>query len=337
MRVLAVLALCTALPLSAAAQKGKGGEKPKSSAAGSGGPDLPSKLGLSKPVATVNGTAIPLSLYVDRLSLRYGPEVREQLIQEALLRQEAKRRNITATAADIDTLVKKAYDETVQKVGDEKKLAVQLDQTRHWTPAEFKAVMRSEAEVQVLRRKLAEALVKPEEIKDEEIDQRYQQRLQAFTLPDTLKMSHILIRRPTDGDPEKDKAARDKAAALLKRIQEAKGVNFEPLARQMSEDEVSKPVGGKIPSDIVRGQHPFGAAFEATVFNAPLGVVSEVISTPLGYHIIRVDAKKPGRTLPLSEVKEQVRTSLLTERREQKLDELFLQLRTRAQVQTGKF
>src|SRR3954447_16177346 len=126
MRVLALLALCTALPLSAAAQKGKGGEKPKSPAAG-GGPDLPSKLPLTKAVATVNGTAIPLSLYVDRLSLRYGPEVREQLVQEALLRQEAKRRNITATAADIDALVKKAYDETVQKVGDEKKLAVQLD------------------------------------------------------------------------------------------------------------------------------------------------------------------------------------------------------------------
>jgi len=340
MRAPFTLALSAALAAAAgAAPKAKPAApaaKPTASSP-AGGPDLPSTLPLTGPVAVVNGEAIPISLYVDRLSLRYGPDVRESLIQEVVVRQEAKRRGISASAAEIDGVVQRTYSETVRKVGDESKLADELKRTRGWTPSDFKAVIRREADVQVLRAKLAEALVKPTEVKDEEIEKRYSENREAFVQPDTVRISHILIRRPAGGDAQKEAAAKARAEELLKRVSDARGANFDALAKQMSEDAVTGPTGGKLPTDIVRGQHPFGAAFEATVFNAPAGLVEQVIATPMGYHVIRVDSKKAGRTLPLTEVKEQLRTSLLTERRDQKLDELFLKLRTTAKINTGKF
>jgi parvulin-like peptidyl-prolyl isomerase len=109
------------------------------------------------------------------------------------------------------------------------------------------------------------------------------------------------------------------------------------VAREKSEDSATAPRGGKIPAEIVRGANPFGAAFEATVFSAPVGIVPEVVATSQGFHVFRVESRKEGRLLPLGEVKEQLRSVVLNERREQALDALLARLRREAKVETGKF
>ncbi len=302
------------------------------------GPDLPSKLPLSAPFCVVNGVKVPLSAYVDALSLRYGPDIREQLVAEALLRQEAKRRGITATAAEVQAAVDRAYQKTVSDKGDEKALAADLKATRGWTLSDFRAVIRAQADLQVLQEKLGQSLVKPTDIKAEEIQKEYDSRTELFTQPDAVWISHILVRRPADDEPnreDKDRQARILAEEYLKRIKG--GAAFEQVAKEGSQDNATGPKGGKVPTGIVRGKNPFGAAFEAVVYNSPVGLVNQVIPTPMGYHVIRVDQKKEERTLPLAEVKDQIVGALLAQHRARALDELFVQLRTKAQIETGKF
>lgn len=327
------LVLVAVLPLAAAAAPAK--KKP--AAAPRSGPDVPSSVRPGTPAAVVNGEPISLNKYVDRLSVVHGPEIRELMVQETLIRQECKKRKITASPAEIEAVVKETYDATVKARGGEKNLTAELKAARGWSPADYKQVIRNEADIQVMRRKLGLELVKDSEAKDDEIEKRYQAQIETFTIPDTVKISHILVKKPEDGNDAKNASAKQRAADILKRVTDAKGANFDALAKAMSEDEITKSGGGRIASDIVRGQHPFGAAFEATVFNTPVGLVSEVIASPLGYHVIRIDAKKAGRTVPLSEVKDQIRTSILAERRNQKLEELFIRLRTNAKVETGRF
>src|SRR3954447_27021724 len=126
MRPALILALAGSIPLAAgAAPKAKPAAK-KPAPSPIVGPDLPSNVPPGVSAATVNGEAIPFSLYLDRLSLRYGPEVREGLIQEALVRQEAKRRGISASAADIDAVVQATFADTVRRAGDETRLAEEL-------------------------------------------------------------------------------------------------------------------------------------------------------------------------------------------------------------------
>jgi parvulin-like peptidyl-prolyl isomerase len=333
MRCTSLLALCL-LAAPALAQKSKPA-KPAAPGARKSGPDLPSRAPSGAPIATVNGERIPMSLYIDRLSLAYGPQIREALIEEALISQEAKRRKISVSAAEIDATVSRTFQDSVRRFGDQEKLAAELARTRGWTVEDYRSVIRSQAPAQTARQKLAEALVKPAEIKDADVEKRYEEQKQTFTQPDSVRMSHILIRRGSD--EEKDRAAKTRAEELLKKVQAAKGANFEQIARESSEDRITGPEGGKVPIDIGRGAHPFGAAFDSAVFGVPSGVVEEVIASPDGYRIVRVDQKKEGRVVPLAEVKEQVRAALLQERRAQALDELFVRLRTQAAVETGKF
>lgn len=300
------------------------------------GPDLPSKLGANAPVCVVDGVTIPLSKYVDRLSLRFGPEIRETLIQEALLRAEAGRRHVTVTPAEIDAMARKTYADAVRQFGSEKALAQSLDQTRGWSLADFKAVLREQSETPALRGKLAAALVKPDAVTDEEISRQYEEQKAQFSQPETVRVSHILIRRSAQG-AEADAAARKHAEELLTRLEQANGANFDQMAKTESADEATAASGGSIPVALPRGANPFGAAFDAAVYPAAPGLVREVIAAPDGYHLVRVDEKKPARLLPLSEVKEQLRASLLAGKRDQELDKLISRLRASAQISTGKF
>lgn len=336
MRFLLPLAATLALLSPVAAQTTKG--KPKRpAAAAKAGPDLPSKLPLSAPVAKVNGQAIPVSAYIDRLSLRYGPELREMLIEEQLIRQEAARRKITVTPKDVDAAVERAFSATVANYGSEAQLAKELNRARGWTPQDYRAVIRSQVDIQVIKEKLAASLVKPSEIKDADVEARYNERKESFVQPDTVRVSHILIKKSPNGDPDQEKAQRAKADELLKKIIAADGKNFEDLARESSEDTATSIRGGRLPVDLARGAHPFGGAFDATVYSAPVGLIKQVIAGPNGYHIVRIDSKKEGRVLQLSDVKEQLVAAMLAEQQERALSELLVKLRGSAQVDSGKF
>jgi parvulin-like peptidyl-prolyl isomerase len=288
------------------------------------------------PFVVVNGEVVPISVYVDRMSLSFAPQIREALIEETLVRAEAKKRGLKAATADVDRLVSKAYGDTLRRYGSEENLAKELQNTRGWSITDYKAVIREQAEPQVLREKIAQSLVKDTEVKDEEISARYDANKEQFSVPATIAISHIMVRRPGDGNADQDAAAKSKAEGLLRQVS-ADGADFAKIALESSDDKATAARGGKIPTELVRGAHPFGDAFESTVFTSEPGLVKQVVPTPLGYHIVRLDSKKPGRLLTLKEVKDQIKTALLAERRQRAMEELFVQLRTKAKIDTGRF
>jgi parvulin-like peptidyl-prolyl isomerase len=178
-------------------------------------------------------------------------------------------------------------------------------------------------------------------VTDKDVEARYEAaKERQFTQPETVRISHILIRLPEDdklSTEEKERTARTRAETLLKKLRAANGANFEQVAKESSDDRATGAVGGKLPSLLAKGANPFGADWDTVVFAAPVGLIDPPVQTPLGYHLVRVDAKTPGRVIPLSEVRDQVRQAILDERRAQALDELVLRLRTQAKIETGKF
>jgi foldase protein PrsA len=308
--------------------------KPGAPAAGVA-PALPSKAPATAAVAIVNGEAIPLAAYLDRLSVNLGAGVRDGLIEELLVRQEAKRRRLTASAADLERVTDRIYKQTAESYGGEARLIETLKATRGWSKETYRWVIRSQAAPQVLREKLAATLVPASAVTDAETAARYEEARALFAEPDSVRISHILIAHPENAG--EGAAARARAQRLLDRIRLGGGASFEQVARESSDDKATAAQGGKLPLDLKRGQHPYGAAFDAAVFNAGVGLVPEVVAAPDGYHVVRVDTKTPGRQLPLSEVREQVRASLLQEKREEAMEKLFLRLRTEAKISVGRF
>ena len=99
--------------------------------------------------------------------------------------------------------------------------------------------------------------------------------------------------------------AKKHAEQLLARAQ--KGEDFAALARQYSEDTGSAKKGGDL------GWNPKGRMvkpFEEAAFNLPAGGVSDLVETPFGLHIIKVEATEPEPVRPLSEVENDIRQEL---------------------------
>jgi len=104
----------------------------------------------------------------------------------------------------------------------------------------------------------------------------------------TYDARHILL-STVDLDEEAKNIVKEKAEGLLKRINS--GEDFATLAKEYSEDLGSKDNGG-LYEDVALGE--FVAEFETVALALnPGAVYHELVETSYGYHIIKLEAKKP--------------------------------------------
>lgn len=138
-----------------------------------------------------------------------------------------------------------------------------------------------------------------------EVEKYYRDNEPQYTTAEQVRASHILLK--TEG---KDEAAvKAQAEALLARVK--KGADFAALARQQSEDEVSKAQGGDLD---YFGRGRMVKEFEDVAFALPVGQVSDVVKSSFGFHIIKVTDRKPETRRPLDEVRQQITEQLAGER-----------------------
>ena len=127
---------------------------------------------------------------------------------------------------------------------------------------------------------------------DAELHQYYEAHKTEF---EQVRARHILIRAagspvPAGGKKElSDQEALAKAQEIRKKIVD--GADFAALAAQESDDDQTKGKGGEL-SFFHRGQ--MVPPFEDAAFKMNVGDLSEPVKSPLGYHLIQVEAKNPG-------------------------------------------
>jgi peptidyl-prolyl cis-trans isomerase D len=136
-----------------------------------------------------------------------------------------------------------------------------------------------------------------------ELQQYYNQHQDAYRIPETVTVRHILIKTPAPGpDGKVDQngvdAARKKAEDIDKQLRA--GANFAELAKKYSDDPGSAQNGGLLPP-LTKGRTV--PEFEQAAFNTPVGQTTDLIRTSYGFHIIHVEGKQQARLKPLDEVK----------------------------------
>src|SRR5271166_6010270 len=139
-----------------------------------------------------------------------------------------------------------------------------------------------------------------------ELQQYYNQHQDAYRIPETVTVRHILIKTPTPGaDGKVDQAgvdaARKKADDIDKQLKS--GASFAELAKKNSDDPGSAQNGGLLPP-LTKGRTV--PEFEQAAFNTPVGQTTDIIRTSYGFHIIHVEAKQQARLKPLDEVKPEI-------------------------------
>lgn len=135
------------------------------------------------------------------------------------------------------------------------------------------------------------------DVVDKLAEASYKSNPTRFQRPPETRARHILILSST---PD----AKAKAEALLAQLKG--GADFEQLAKANSEDPGSAARGGDL-GFFAKGRMvaPFDAALEA--LQAP-GQLSGIVETQFGYHIIKLEGRRPAGTYTYDEVKEALRT-----------------------------
>ncbi len=126
-----------------------------------------------------------------------------------------------------------------------------------------------------------------------------------FTVPGRIHARHILISTRTARSAKEKEAMRAKAASILKRLKA--GEDFAALARELSDDRGTAGRGGDLgwigKTDVVP---EFGNA----AFALEAGQTSDLVESQYGYHIIRVDEKKPQTLRPFEDCRTEIQTVL---------------------------
>jgi len=143
----------------------------------------------------------------------------------------------------------------------------------------------------------------PEQFKEEtqipleEVELYYRMNTERFTQKKRVKARHILIEvNPQEGSEAEEKA-RKKAEDLRTQIEQ--GADFAELAKQFSRDSATASKGGDL-GFFEQGQ--MVKQFEEAAFSLKAGELGPVVRSPLGFHIIKVEALEEEKTEPLEKV-----------------------------------
>jgi peptidyl-prolyl cis-trans isomerase D len=153
-----------------------------------------------------------------------------------------------------------------------------------------------------------ENLVTPQQLDEDILKQRYQERKTTFITPAQWKARHILFEVGKSAAAAEIDAAKSKAQQVLTKIRA--GESFEELAKTFSDDSGSKNQGGDLgwfgPNAMVK-------PFEEAVKSMKVGEVSEPIQSEFGFHLIKLEDSKPEVTRSFAEVKEELAQELQKE------------------------
>jgi parvulin-like peptidyl-prolyl isomerase len=153
------------------------------------------------------------------------------------------------------------------------------------------------------------------QVPDDEVERYYREHAESFRHPQQVTLHQILV--PTENE------ARD-----VRRRLQRDPKSFEILARTRSRSPEAST--GGLMGTFEPGQLP--SELESAAFNLAVGATSEAIQTPLGYHLLWIDARTQEREEPLAECAGRVRTQLERARTEEAVRSFVQQLMSRAKV-----
>ncbi|MEA2080735.1 MAG: peptidylprolyl isomerase [Pseudomonadota bacterium] len=247
-------------------------------------------------------------------------EVVEQLVTQELLWQEAQRRDFIASAADVDKQLEK-----MKRGFDTEQAFLFKIKEGGFTEATYREEIRQQRSVQ---RMVSEGVAATITITDEEISVFYKANIDRMSTPEQVRARHILIKLEADDDDAR-KAAREKIVAVQQALQ--KGENFALLAKERSEGP-SATKGGDLG---FFGHGQMVPPFEEAAFALQPGEISDIVETRFGFHIIKLEERHQGHTVPVEEASGQIRQYLKQQQLQATVEKFIEDLRAGAEIENA--
>lgn len=233
----------------------------------------------------------------------------EQLIEKELLFQEAKVRGMAVNDRDIDKIVKDAEKRFEDKKGFDRAL-----KASGLTLNEYREILKKD---ELIKKILKVEIEEKSRYSDKELEEYYNTNKSKFFRPEGFRIRHIFLKiSPTALEKEK-KEIKEKAKGLVKKAKA--GEDFSGLAYKYSE-EPYRVKGGDL-GWVHKGR--LEPAIEEAALKLKIGEVSGLIETISGYHIVKLEDKRPAEQLNFSDVKDSLRKELESKRYKE-IKEIFM-------------
>ena len=158
-------------------------------------------------------------------------------------------------------------------------------------------------------------LTEVEDVRERAVRRYYERNIETYTTPPEVRARHILLRLPGDADDAAKTERRKQLQEVRERI--VAGVDFAEEAKEVSQD-MTKEKGGDLgwfkPGEMV-------PAFENAAFGLQPGEMSDIVESPFGLHLIKVEERREGGQQPIEEVREEIVAILAEEMAQRELEE----------------
>jgi len=314
-----------------------------------------------RPVAKVDAASIPAKDYKKRVLFNWlqsnnqvtdpqgtSLQVMDQMVDEELLREQAKQRGIVVSPDEITAAIEKSFGyqrtpptptptpevqptpggeptatpqatptpvslESYQK--EYKDYLKRLSTTAGMSEADFRALV----EIDLLRQKLYDAVTADVPKTEEEVHARHilVRIIDPQPTPTAVPAGQPTPTPDPNATPTPEPRNADQALARIIEVKQKldAGGDFAALAKEYSDDTGSASQGGDL-GWFGRGR--MVTEFEDAAFKLQPGQVSDPVKTSFGYHLIKVEERDPARPMDeytLSQKKYEFFTTWLTDLR----------------------
>lgn len=148
-----------------------------------------------------------------------------------------------------------------------------------------------------------------------------------FQRKEMVRARHILVRLDGGATPEQLAQAESRIREAHGRA--AGGADFAAVAQEYSEDETTKLNGGDL------GYFQSGMMvqpFDSVAFALAPGSISDVIRTQFGFHVIKVEERRPPEPIPFDQVEARLPMVLSQQRAQERVKAYIEELKAGAKI-----
>ncbi len=178
----------------------------------------------------------------------------------------------------------------------------------------------------IIKKLIREHIARDVVIRDQDVEAYYTRNAERFHVPERLHIRHITLRLPPDADESLKAAVRNRILDIQRQYQN--GRDFAELAYKFSEDPSRQKHGDAGLVDAGLAARTFGER----VLEIPTGQVGPPLETPLGYHLVAIEARQPPRVIPLEDVRDVIGRILYREQTDAPVKEYVKALRAKATI-----
>lgn len=246
----------------------------------------------------------------------------EQVIEKKLIEQKIRELNIKVTEEEIRQAIE---DVKKQNSMPSQETLIAALATQGLSYDQY----RTQLQEQLERLKLVSVEVRSKvHVSDSELREYYDANRAKYTEDDSFRARHIFFKTNEKASPEEIKLSMTNALMVL--AETKSGKDFIELAKAYSEDPAARKDGGDLGVFKKGDMQP---EMEAAIIAMKPGEVSELVYTPVGFHIIKLEERISGKLKPFEGLKAELEEAVYRKKSEDRFSQWAKELKSKASIE----